>query len=421
MDSSSSPVTSPLRRLVRFARLPLERFLRVEAASGIVLLFAAAVALAWANGPFAESYLHLRHREVGVRLGAWSFVRPLEWFVNDGLMTLFFFLVGLEIRREVHEGELSEARRAVLPVAAALGGMVAPALFYLQFAGGAATRAGWGVPMATDIAFAVGVLALLGKRVPPALRVLLLALAVIDDLGAIVVIAAFYSSGIRLGGLAVAALGAVCILLLQRLRVRAKLAYVPAALAVWAGTYASGVHPTIAGVVVGAMTPVHGTEGEPSPSEELIEGLHPWAAYAIMPLFALANAGVALAPEGFAPHALPAALGVFVGLVAGKPLGVLAASALALRTGLAALPLGLRARHLLVLGLVAGIGFTMSLFVAQLAFTVPATLAAAKLAILAASATAGVLALAAGRVLLPSQAESGAATSADEAEASTEL
>jgi NhaA family Na+:H+ antiporter len=313
--------------------------------------------------------------------------------------------------------------------------------------------------MATDIAFAVGVLALLGRRVPPALRVLLLALAVIDDLGAIVVIAAFYSAGVQWAGFAVAAVGVLCILAQQRLGVRAKLAYVPAALLTWAGTYASGVHPTIAGVVVGALTPVRAwlglagftaevnanlarltaPAGEPrdshalgeilahvdharreavSPSEALIEALHPWAAFVIMPLFALANAGVVIGEGSL--HS-PAALGVVVGLVLGKPLGVVVACLILLRLGLAALPAGIRLRHLVVLGVVAGIGFTMSLFVAQLAFADAATLASAKLAILAASGAAGALALVTGRLLLPERAEHGAAASADEAEASTDL
>src|SRR5574338_251462 len=197
----------PLRRAARLVGRPIERFLQVEAASGILLLAAAAAAMGWANSPWAESYARLWHTPVGFRLGALAFERSLAWFVNDGLMAIFFFVVGLEIRREVHHGELSAWRRAALPVAAALGGMVVPAALYLALAGAPATRSGWGVPMATDIAFALGILALLGNRVPAALRVLLLALAVIDDLGAIVVIAVFYSSGIAPAGLAVAALG----------------------------------------------------------------------------------------------------------------------------------------------------------------------------------------------------------------------
>lgn len=418
MPSTPDSRPSPLRRLVRLARRPLERFLRIEAASGIVLLAAAALALAWANGPLGASYAHLWHAPIALHAGAWAFVRPLEWFVNDGLMTVFFFLVGLEIRREVHQGELSEWRRAALPVAAALGGMIVPAAIYLKLAGGPATRAGWGVPMATDIAFALGVLALLGKRVPAALRVLLLALAVIDDLGAIVVIAAFYSNGVRVAGLAFAALGVLVILALRRAGIRSKSAYVPAALAVWAGTYASGVHPTIAGVVVGALTPVEAAGEEESPAESLIEALHPWAAYVIMPIFALANAGVVV---GHGNLHSPAALGVVAGLVVGKPVGVLLASVLTLRLGVATLPVGIRLRHLVVLGAVAGIGFTMSLFVAQLAFADAVLLASAKLAILVASTIAAIAALGLGALLLPQRVEAGAAASADEAEASTEV
>ena len=246
----------PLLRMARHASQPLERFLRIEAASGVVLLVAAASALVWANSPWADSYVRLWHTPLGVRAGSFTFERPLEWFVNDGLMVIFFFVVGLEIRRELHHGELSQWRRAALPAVAALGGMLAPAALYLAFAGGAQTRSGWGVPMATDIAFAVGILTLLGKRVPAALRVLLLALAVIDDLGAIVVIALFYSSSLMLSGLAVAALGFGGVYAMQRLGVRAKLAYIAPAVVAWAGIYAAGVHPTIAGVIIGLMTPI---------------------------------------------------------------------------------------------------------------------------------------------------------------------
>ncbi|MEZ4467230.1 MAG: Na+/H+ antiporter NhaA [bacterium] len=208
---SARPLASPppeawdgLFRLARLATRPLERFLRIEAASGILLLAAAAVALIWANSPWADTYTRLWETPLGLRLGPWGFERSLGWWVNDGLMAIFFFAVGLEIRREIHHGELSQWRRAALPAAAAFGGAVVPAGLYLAIAGAEATRSGWGVPMATDIAFAVGILTLLGKRVPPALRVLLLAVAVIDDLGAIIVIALFYSSGVAWTGFAVA-------------------------------------------------------------------------------------------------------------------------------------------------------------------------------------------------------------------------
>ncbi len=448
--------------LARLAVRPLERFLQIEAASGIVLFVAAALALLWANSPWAASYQHLWHTPIGLRVGDWAFERPLEWVVNDGLMVIFFFVVGLEIRREIHHGELSEWRRAALPAAAALGGMLAPAALYLLFAGGEVTRSGWGVPMATDIAFAVGILTLLGPRVPAALRVLLLALAVIDDLGAIVVIALFYSSGVAWLGLLVAALGFAGILAMQRLGVRSKLAYIAPAVVAWAGIYSAGIHPTIAGVLVGLVTPVRawlGPEGflvgvrkelellansSPatmsthdlthalhhvdvarrealSPAESLIETLHPWVAFGIMPVFALANAGVVIPTSALDATSWQVAGAVTVGLVVGKPIGVLAASWLTLRLGISSLPTGMTMRHLVVVGAVAGVGFTMALFIAQLAFVDPKLLAAAKLGVLLASGLAAAVGLGLGHWLLRQQVDASAAQSADEAEASTEL
>lgn len=447
---------------MRAAGRPLERFLRIEAASGLLLLVSAAVAMAWANSSWSTGYARLWHTPLGLRVGNFVFERSLEWVVNDGLMAIFFFVVGLEIRREIHCGELSEWRRAALPAAAALGGMAAPAGLYLAFAGAAHTRSGWGVPMATDIAFAVGILSLLGKRVPAALRVLLLALAVIDDLGAIVVIALFYSSGIALPGVLTAAGGLGAILVMQRLGVRAKLAYVAPGVVVWAGIYAAGVHPTLAGVLVGLMTPVRawlGKEGfvvglrkelgvlesappgslsahelagslhhvdvarreAMSPAESLIEILHPWVAFVIMPVFALANAGVVLEASPPDASSWKVTIAVAAGLVFGKPLGVLLASVVVLRTGMARLPLGVTLRHLVVLGMVAGVGFTMALFIAQLAFVDAGLLTAAKLGVIVASVVAAVLALVLGQILLESPAVAGAAGTADEAESSTEL
>jgi Na+:H+ antiporter, NhaA family len=460
LPSSPPEAWEPLLRLTRFARRPLDRFLGIQAASGILLLLSAAVALAWANSPWAPSYHHLWHTQLGLRVGDFTFERTLEWVVNDGLMVIFFFVVGLEIRREVHHGELSEWRRAALPAAAALGGMLAPALVYLALAGGRATGSGWGVPMATDIAFAVGILTLLGKRVPAALRVLLLALAVIDDLGAIVVIAAFYSSGVAIGGLGIAAVGFLGIFLMQRLGVRSKFAYVAPAVVAWAGIYASGIHPTIAGVLVGLSTPVRAWLGRDgflkgvqqeldelarvpsesmsahqltevlghvdearreaiSPAESLIETLHPWVAYGIMPIFALANAGVHFAEGGMDENSQRVLVGVSLGLVLGKPIGILFLSWLTLRLG-GTLPQGLTFRHLTVLGLVAGVGFTMALFVAQLAFQDDAYLSASKLGILLASGAAAALALIVGRLFLPLHDQNLGAETADEAESSTE-
>ncbi len=450
----------PLLRFARAAGRPLERFLRIEAASSILLLTATVLALVWANSAWASSYQRLWHTPLGLRVGTFVFERPLQWFVNDGLMVVFFFVVGMEIRREVHHGELSQWRRAALPAAGALGGMVAPALLYLSIARGPQTHAGWGVPMATDIAFAVGVLALLGKRVPPALRVLLLSLAVIDDLGAIVVIALFYSTGIALSGLAVAVAAFASVFVLQRVGVRSKAVYAVPAFLAWWGVYGAGIHPTIAGVLLGLMTPVQawlgahgflqGVRGHldrlkdvdvaalpghelaqtlesidvarreaMSPAEGLIATLHPWVAFGVMPLFALANAGVVVSTDALDARALSVGLAVGVGLVVGKPIGILCASWLMLRTGLATLPTGITTRHLLVLGVVAGVGFTMALFVAQLAFTDATLLTAAKRGVLLASAGAGCVGLALGRWLLPARDVHGAATSADEAESST--
>jgi Na+:H+ antiporter, NhaA family len=460
LPSSPPEAWEPLLRFARLARRPLERFLRIEAASGILLLVAAAVALAWANSPWTESYANLWHTPLAIRVGPFIFERTLEWFVNDALMVIFFFVVGMEIRREIHHGELSEWRRAALPAAAALGGMVVPAALYLVFAGAPVTRSGWGVPMATDIAFAVGILTLLGKRVPAALRVLLLALAVIDDLGAIVVIAIFYSSGVALNGLFVAALGIGGVLVMQRLGVRAKLAYIVPSVVAWAGIYTAGIHPTIAGVIVGLVTPVRAWLGPDgfvvgvrneleqlvqatpsalssheltealrrvdiarreaiSPAESLIETLHPWVAFGIMPIFALVNAGVAVSWTSLDATSWSVVTAVAIGLIVGKPLGVLFASWLTLRLRIGTLPLGMTLRHLVVLGVVAGVGFTMALFIAQLAFADAKLLAAAKLGILGASSGAAILGLVLGRLLLVPGEIAGAAQSADEAESST--
>lgn len=462
-QAQPAPGSSPVaQRVARALVRPLERFLAIEAASGIILLIAAAAALIWANSPWAHSYHALWETPIALALGPWAVDTTLHFVVNDVLMAVFFFVVGLEIRREMHGGELSELRRAALPIVAALGGMLAPAAIYVALAPGGEAGQGWGVPMATDIAFAVGVLALLGKRVPAALRVMLLALAIIDDIGAIVVIAIFYSSGVELAGFAIAGGGIAGILLLQALGVRNAWVYVPAGAVLWAGVLAGGVHPTIAGVITGLLTPARawfGVRGfldasrahldeleqrcahpgatahdlaEPldairrahreavSPVERLEHALHPWVAYAIMPIFALANAGVDLGglDLGASPGVL---LGITLGLVVGKPLGVVLACWLAVKLRLASLPRGVDWKGVTVVGVVAGIGFTMALFIAALAFPAsPALHSTAKLAVLIASATAAVIALIAGRALLPLAPAPGAAQTADEAEASTE-
>lgn len=443
MASTSPPeVWAPARKFALRLLYPVERFLHIEAASGILLFISATAALIWANSSLAHSYEALWHTPLGLRLGPLSFERSLHFWINDGLMTIFFFVVGLEIRREIDHGELAQIKRATLPIAAAIGGMIAPALLFLALNPAAPNRTGWGVPMATDIAFAVGVLMLLGRRIPAALRILLLALAIIDDIGAIIVIALFYNAGLSVAGLGVAALGIAIVLLMQRLGVRSPLAYVAPGAILWAGMLESGIHPTLAGVVLGLMTPVRpwfGPQGflerareafdyveshlsetmedekallDPleriaearkeavSPVVRLEAKLHPWVAFCIMPLFALANAGVSL--KGFslaAPGTMMLLLGVSVGLLAGKPLGIMVASFLCVRVGLSALPRSVSWGGILLVGVVAGIGFTMAIFVAQLAFSNASQLAVAKLAVLVGSALSAILGLLYGRLV----------------------
>jgi len=450
---------TPARKLARAFAAPVERFLAVEASSGIVLLAAAALAMAWANSPWSGTYEALWSTVLGVHLGDFSFARDVRWWVNDGLMTVFFFVVGLEIRREIHAGELSTIRRAALPLAAAMGGMLIPAAIYAALNVGRPSIAGWGVPMATDIAFAVGVLALLGNRVPPALRILLLALAVIDDLGAILVIAVFYSGGVHLGALAVAAAALAAIPVAQLFGARSAAVYLPIALLAWGATYASGVHPTIAGVAIGLLTPVQawwgalrfaetaegaarevrnaveqgvtdiqeqlhtvalaGREAVP-PVERLQHALHGWVAWGVMPRFAFANAGVSLGRLSLDGDGWRVFVGIAVGLVVGKSVGVVAAVRLATAMGLATLPRGVRPAEVSVVGVVAGIGFTMALFIAQLAFPAGPNLETAKLAVLTGSALAGVAGYALGRRQLVAGPRPEAAQTDADAERSTE-
>lgn len=365
-----------------------------------MLLAAAAVALALANSALGPQVAAFWRGDLAARAGASWFGVPVGpgWFVADVLMPVFFFSVGLEIRSELAEGVLSQWRRAALPLAATLGGVLMPALIYLGISRAPELQAGWGVPIATDIAFAIGVLSLLGRRVPPALRILLLSLAVLDDLGAIVVIALFYSKGLSVAWLGLAALGVASVDLLQRRRVRGWLAYLPGVLLSWLGCHEAGVHPTIAGVALGLVL-----RDAPRGDAKLTlrAGLKPWVELAIMPVFALANAGVVLGTVSMSGDSGTVALAVGLGLLVGKPLGVVGLSALAIRLGLARLPPGVGASGLVVLGMVAGVGFTMSLFVAQLAFADAQLLGAAKLGVVSASALAACLALLLGHLLLP--------------------
>jgi Na+:H+ antiporter, NhaA family len=362
----------------------MRRFLRTEASSGAVLLAAAIVALLWANAPFSDSYESLWSTELNIAIGNLELPGDLRHWINDGLMTLFFFVVALEIKRELVSGELSDVRKALLPIVAAVGGMVGPALIYIALNAGSSGEAGWGIPMATDIAFAVAVLALFSDRIPSGIRIFLLSLAIVDDIGAIVVIALFYSGGIEAGWL-LAAIGLlVSISLLKKARFLAAPAYVLIGTAVWLATLQSGIHATIAGVALGFLAPVR--------SDALERRLHPWTSLAVVPIFALANAGVSLNADSLG-DALGSkiALGIIVGLVVGKAVGITLASWLAVRLNVARLPQGVRWGHLVGASLVAGIGFTVSIFIAGLAFEDPGLVTIAKVGILFGSLAAGLI------------------------------
>jgi NhaA family Na+:H+ antiporter len=353
-----------------------EDFVHVEVLSGIVLLAATVVALVWANVD-TTGYEDLWHTEVPLDL-------DLRHAVNDGLMVLFFFVVGLEIKRELVVGSLRDRRAAALPVAAAIGGMLVPAGIFLAVAGRGDGADGWAIPMATDIAFALAVLAIVGSKAPKQLKVFLLALAIVDDIGAIAVIALFYADDLSPAWLLGAGATIAAVLAMRAARVTQPLWYLVPGIALWFCTFQSGVHATIAGVVLGLLTPTGEVGGRPVLAE-LEDRLHPWSSFLVVPLFALANAGVVLSADSLeAAVSGTVAWGIVLGLVVGKPLGILAASALALRLRVGVLPGEVRLRHLSGVSLIAGIGFTVSLFVADLSFE-GELLGEAKVAILAGS------------------------------------
>jgi Na+:H+ antiporter, NhaA family len=380
----------------------------VEAASGIVLLCAAVVALTWANSPWHASYESFWQLPLQWGWGRHGWTTTLRLIVNDGLMSVFFLVVGLEVRNEIHSGELNSGRRGLVPVMAAAGGVVTPALVYLAIAARDGLGRGWAIPTATDIAFAIGVLALLGSRIPPSVRVLLLALAIIDDVVAVVVIAVFYSAEIHASGFVVAAAGVGIVLLLQRLGVRSSLVYLLPGALLWLGLLLAGVHPTLAGVVLGLLTPATLQRGSAACREDLLspaarvqQVLHPWVAFGVMPLFALANAGVAFG--SFIPHARPALTltwAIVLALVIGKPVGISVFTWATARSGLGEISEDLTWRGVLLLGCLGGIGFTMSLFLTNLAFADPLLASTGKSAVLLGSALAATAGLLIGRWLL---------------------
>jgi Na+:H+ antiporter, NhaA family len=383
-DGSSRDSNGAIARLAR----PLREFFHVESAGGIVLLAATLVALVWANSPWDDAYQRLWATDVSFRPGGLELPDDFQHWVNDGLMAIFFLVVGAEIKRELVVGELRDRRTAALPAIAALGGMVVPALIYFALNAGTDAERGWGVPMATDIAFAVGVLALLGPRVPPSLKLFVLTLAIVDDIGAIVVIAVVYSTGISAAWLALCAAILLAVVGLWAAGVRHPPLFVLAGLGLWLATFQSGVHATIAGVAMGLVAPAR-----PPVAQRLEHVLHPWTGYLIVPLFALANAGIRLDGDTVADAAhSTVTLGIVAGLVAGKLIGVAGFAWLAARVGLGRPPAGVDRRGLIGAGLVAGIGFTVSLFMTDLAFDLPGHVAEAKVGILAASVCAATLA-----------------------------
>ena len=433
MSDSPRKIPRPLREpayLVRALRAPIQHFIHTEEVGAGVLLLATAAALGWANSPWSDAYVDFWHTYISFDIHIFAISEDLGHLVNDGLMAVFFFVVGLEIKRELLHGELSSVRKAALPVVAAVGGMATPALIYVLFNASGGDLIGWGVPMATDIAFALGVLALLGRRVPAELRVFLLGLAVVDDLGAIAIIATFYTDMIdwtNLGlGLGLFAVMAACI----RLGVRSLGFYLILCVVMWQYFLESGIHATLMGVMVAAIVPAEpylhrrdyaaavddllhdyrlamanndeekaqavvehiemlsrGTEG---PMERLERIVHPWVSFVVLPLFALANAGIVFTSDTLSDAASSrVTLGVAAGLLIGNPLGVLGMTWLAVRLGIGQLPSGVAWRHVLGAGFLAGIGFTVAIFVSSIAFDDPAVVDQAKMGVFAASLVAG--------------------------------
>jgi NhaA family Na+:H+ antiporter len=434
---------------------PIHAFLAAESAGGILMLAAAVVALVWANSPWSEAYAHFWHADVAVGANGHALSMSLAHWVNDGLMALFFLLVGLEIKRELVVGELASPRRAALPIAAAIGGMVVPAGIYFALNVGKPGQSGWGVPMATDIAFAVGVMALVGRRLPTSVKVFLLAIAIVDDLGAVIVIALVYTTEVSGTALAVAGAFLLALVALNVLRVHRPLPYLLLGLGLWAATLYSGVHATVAGVLLAFTIPAsrqieelpyiahmrhmldrferevevdpdkitddqsyaltsmeQASQGVQTPLARVEHALLRPVAFLIVPLFALANAGVDLRTGAAAALGSPVMWGVLLGLLVGKTVGIVAATWLALRTGLASPPEGGNWRQMIGVAVLCGIGFTMSLFVGNLAFPGrPELLNAAKLGILLASGVAG---LAGGFLIARSTAPAGPAAPSTE-------
>lgn len=419
---------SPIEKIIS----PVNRFIHLEYTSGIVLLTSVVIAIIWANLAY-ENYHHVWEINFSIGLGDLALNHPLHTWINDGLMAIFFFVIGLELKREFMDGELSTFRKALLPMSAALGGMVVPALIYFAINQGTLAVKGWGVPIATDIAFALALLSMAGKNIPPSIKIFLSALAVADDLGAVLVIAFFYTGDVDFTSLGMAGIFLGVLLFGNRLGVRSSLFYLIVGVGVWVNFLISGVHATIAGILIAFTIPAvtkidekaysaklkkltHIFEQEipnnstlttpeqhktiqhvkdlslaaETPLQKIEYALHPWVAFGIMPLFALANAGIVIGGDFFSSIINPISIGVILGLIVGKLTGILSFTWLMVKTGAVELPEGANWRHITGVALLAGIGFTMSLFISGLAFKNPVFIEQAKYGILIASVIAGV-------------------------------
>ena len=378
----------PIAAVIR----PFQKFFKLEEAGGILLIACTIVALVWANSPWAASYAALWGQELGFGIGSFELKKSLLHWINDGLMALFFFFVGLEIKREILIGELSSLRKAALPIAAAVGGMIVPALIYSAMNVGGTGARGWGIPMATDIAFALGILGLLGKRIPLGLTVFLAALAIADDVGAVVVIAVFYVAQMAWMPLVVAGGVVVLLMLANRLGVRNAFIYLLLGIVVWLCVLQSGVHASIAGVIVAMTIPARKRAGQiETPLGRMEHALYPWVSFVIIPLFALANAGIVVGAGVSEALQSPVTLGVILGLALGKPIGITLFAWMVVKLRVASLPDAVSWRHLHGAAWLGGIGFTMSIFITTLAFTDGILVLEAKVGVLVASVVSGVI------------------------------
>ena len=346
----------------------IQRFLKLESAGGILLLLSAVAAMLLANSPLSEQYNNFLNLPVSIQIGHFTIDKTLIHWINDGFMAVFFILVGMEVKKELFEGSLSSYQQAIFPAIAAIGGMIIPAIVYWFIAKQDPSLVnGWAIPMATDIAFALGIMALLSKQVPLPLKIFLLALAIIDDLGAIVVIALFFSHGLSVQALFFSAIAIIALVLLNRFKVSALCAYIVVGAILWASFLKSGVHATLAGVIIGLCIPLNGKNGE-KPLHDFEHILAPWSSFIILPLFAFANAGVSFEGLNFTMLSSPLLLAIALGLIIGKPVGVFSFSYISVKLGLAKLPNGVNFKQIFAVALLCGIGFTMSMFLASLAF-----------------------------------------------------